>query len=342
MPNVFGTGNTFNVNAQLSIPFQQLDVSYIDPYFTTSGISQSISAYANRSNFAKTNAITAYQLDTFGARLMYGLPVSTFSNVSWGLTYANNTVKQSSGYNSSIVEWFLKEQGRNSFNEPAVTAGWNFDDSNKYMFATDGGSFNANGSVNIPGISNINSYKVELAGKYNIAIPNTDLSALSIRGGVQYGGGYGKTKELPFYQNFFGGGWGSVRGFLQGSFGPRDMNTAVNPAVPGNSFGGNLNIYNNYDLLFPVPFMKDSSNMRIGAFVDLGNTYLTYDLPKGVLADNPPHDTTPTFGNLKYSVGVQFRWASPMGPLAVSYAQPFNVQTGDVTQSFQFSLGQNF
>ena len=342
MPNVFGTGNTFNVNAQLSIPFQQLDVSYIDPYFTTSGISQSISAYANISNFAKTNAITAYQLYTFGARLMYGLPVSTFSNVSWGLTYANNTVKQSSGYNSSIVEWFLKEQGRNSFNEPAVTAGWNFDDSNKYMFATDGGSFNANGSVNIPGISNINSYKVELAGKYNIAIPNTDLSALSIRGGVQYGGGYGKTKELPFYQNFFGGGWGSVRGFLQGSFGPRDMNTAVNPAVPGNSFGGNLNIYNNYDLLFPVPFMKDSSNMRIGAFVDLGNTYLTYDLPKGVLADNPPHDTTPTFGNLKYSVGVQFRWASPMGPLAVSYAQPFNVQTGDVTQSFQFSLGQNF
>ncbi|WP_275424772.1 POTRA domain-containing protein, partial [Serratia marcescens] len=29
MPNVFGTGNTFNLNAQLSIPFQQLDISYI-------------------------------------------------------------------------------------------------------------------------------------------------------------------------------------------------------------------------------------------------------------------------------------------------------------------------
>jgi len=343
MPNVFGTGNTFNVNAQLSVPFQQLDVSYIDPYFTTSGISQSVSAYINRSNFAKTNAITAYQLDTFGARLMYGLPVSTFSNVSWGLTYANNTVKQSDGYKSSIVQWFLDKQGRNTFNEPAVTAGWNFDDSNKYMFATDGGSFNLNGTVNVPGISNINSYKLEAAGTYNIAVPNADLSALSIRGGVGYGGGFGKTDELPFYQNFFGGGWGSVRGFLQGSFGPRDNNKIdPNNIIPGNSFGGNLNIYNNYDLLLPVPFMKDSSNMRVGAFVDLGNTYLTYDLPAGVLADNPPHDTTPSFGNLKYSVGVEFRWASPMGPLAVSYAQPFNVKTGDVTQSFQFSLGQNF
>ncbi|NIB65496.1 BamA/TamA family outer membrane protein, partial [Francisella orientalis] len=34
--------------------------------------------------------------------------------------------------------------------------------------------------------------------------------------------------------------------------------------------------------------------------------------------------------------------ASPIGPLAVSIAQPFNVQPGDVTQVFQFSLGQNF
>ncbi len=342
MPNVFGTGNTFNINAQLSLPVQQFDVSYIDPYFTTTGISQSISGYINRSNYAKTNVVTAYQLDSLGARLMYGLPVSTFSNVSWGLTYANNTVKQSEGYNSSIVDWFLKTQGRNTFNEPAVTVGWNFDDSNKYMFATEGGSFNVNGSINMPGISNINSYKVELGGTYNIAISNTDLSALSIRGGVQYGGGYGKTDQLPFYENFFGGGWGSVRGFLQGSFGPHDMNNAENPSVTGDSFGGNLNIYNNYDILFPVPFMKDSSNMRIGAFFDLGNTYLTYDLPNNVLADNPSHDTTPSFGNLKYSVGVQFRWASPMGPLNISYAHPFDVQSGDVTESFQLSLGQNF
>ncbi|AXA34417.1 outer membrane protein assembly factor BamA [Francisella adeliensis] len=339
MPNVFGTGNTFNLNAQLSIPFQQLDISYIDPYFTTSGISQSVSAYANRSNFAKTNAIAAYQLDTFGARLMYGLPISTFSNVSWGLTFANNTVKQSDGYQSSIVKWFIDQQGRNVFNEPAVTGGWSFDNSNKFMFATDGGSIDLNGTINIPGISNINSYKVEFGGKYNIAIPNTDLSALSITGKVGYGGGFGKTAELPFYQNFYGGGWGSVRGFLQGSLGLRDINLI--DGSTGNSIGGNLNIYNGYDLLFPVPFVEDSSNMRVGAFVDIGNTYTTYDL-SGVVAPAPKQETTPSLSNLKYSVGVQFRWASPMGPLAISFAQPFNVQTGDVVQNFQFSLGQNF
>ena len=157
-----------------------------------------------------------------------------------------------------------------------------------------------------------------------------------------YGDGYGKTDHLPFYENYIGGGWGSVRGFGQGSFGPRDKN--INGALitgEGNAIGGNFNIYNNYDVLFPVPFISDSSNMRVGAFVDLGNTYTTYNLGP-VVSDNPQQQTTPSFGNLKYSAGLQFRWASPVGPIAVSIADPFNVQKGDITQPFQFSIGQTF
>ena len=340
MPNVFGTGNTFNVNAQLSIPFQSLQLSYIDPFFTTSGISQSIGLYANRTNFAKTNAIAAYKLDTFGASLMYGVPISTYSNVSWGATFANNAIEQSPGNESSIVTWFIQQQGgRSVFNEPAITVGWDTNDTNSYMFATEGGTLSTSASVNVPYIGNINSYKLIAAGTYNFAIPNTDLSSFSIRGGVEYGGGYGDTKDLPFYQNFTGGGWGSVRGFQQGSFGPKDIN--LKDGSTGRAIGGNLNIYNNYDLLFPVPFVKDSSKMRIGVFGDIGNTYTTYDLA-GVVAAVPAQTTTPSLSNLKTSLGIEFRWASPMGSIAVSFAQPFNVQPGDVVERFQFSMGQNF
>ncbi|MBD5784331.1 hypothetical protein IFN73_10410, partial [Francisella tularensis subsp. holarctica] len=46
----------------------------------------------------------------------------------------------------------------------------------------------------------------------------------------------------------------------------------------------------------------------------------------GVVASQPTQLSTPSFSNLKYSVGVEFRCASLMVPLAVLFAQPVNVQ----------------
>jgi outer membrane protein insertion porin family len=42
------------------------------------------------------------------------------------------------------------------------------------------------------------------------------------------------------------------------------------------------------------------------------------------------------------SVGLGATWLSPVGPLAVSIAQPFNDQSGDKIQQFQFTLGAGF
>ena len=345
MPNVLGTGNIFSINTQISKPYQNLSISYTNPSFTVSGISQTVSAFVNRSNFSETDSVVGYRLDSYGFNLLYGMPLSTFSNLTWGFQFTNNRVKQADSTDtSSILNNFIASQdGKSDFNEPALTLGWNYNSTNKFMFPTEGMSLNLNGIFNVPG-SDIQSYKLKASGSYHIPIPNNDLASFSIRGGIDYGDGYGKTKELPFYSNFYAGGWGSVRGFLQGSLGPRDKVCSVNDPTKcseGNAIGGNLNIYNNYDILFPVPFIKDSSNLRMGAFFDLGNTYNTYDLTDSIdsTTKNYKH---PTLSNLKYSMGVELRWASPIGPVAVSLAKPFNVKEGDVTQTFQFSLGRNF
>src|SRR5690606_2629453 len=50
---------------------------------------------------------------------------------------------------------------------------------------------------------------------------------LRLKGNLGYGGGYGGTSELPFFQNFFAGGLSSagvVRGYDENSLGPRSTN----------------------------------------------------------------------------------------------------------------------
>jgi len=342
VPNVFGTGNTFAADAKLSFTYQDLTLSYTDPFFTNSGISQTISAFINRTNYSETSAIADYKLNRVGTSIGYSVPISSYSYVNWGANFTNNDVQQpSSGYSSIVKRFIESEDGSHVFNQPAVNAGWTYDSSNKFFFATEGMFLSLNSTVNIPG-ADLQTYKLEAMGSWFMPLPGSDLSSFSIRGGLGFGDGYGKTKELPFFENFYAGGWGSVRGFLQGGLGPRDIRVRSDGSTElGNSIGGNFNIYNNYDLLFPVPYMKDSSKMRIGAFFDLGNVYDTYNLGSAI-SDIPYSPTHPTFANLKYSAGLEFRWTSPFGAVAVSVAKPLNVKTGDQTQAFQFSLGQNF
>jgi outer membrane protein insertion porin family len=45
---------------------------------------------------------------------------------------------------------------------------------------------------------------------------------------------------------------------------------------------------------------------------------------------------------MRYSAGVAFSWASPVGPLKFSFAKPLNAKDGDRLQKFQFQLGTVF
>lgn len=45
-----------------------------------------------------------------------------------------------------------------------------------------------------------------------------------------YGDGYGSTERLPFYENYYAGGFNSVRGFKDSTLGPRSTpSVARNP-----------------------------------------------------------------------------------------------------------------
>ena len=148
---------------------------------------------------------------------------------------------------------------------------------------------------------------------------------------IGYGDGYGKTHGLPFFENYYGGGTGSVRGFRNNTLGPRDhpVNTSVRQPLP---FGGSTKMVGSAELFFPVPFLPESKSVRLGAFFDAGRIQNGFG-----------------FDNMKYSAGLSGEWLSPFGALSISAAvplnaKPFNATTGigDQKQLFQFNFGQNF
>jgi len=180
----------------------------------------------------------------------------------------------------------------------------------------------------IPG-SDLEYYKVGY--RHQHYFPLAKDFTFKLNGEVAYGGSYGNTDGLPFFDNYFMGGTGSVRGFKNNTLGPRDSR--------GNPFGGSSKILANAELFFPVPFLSETKSVRLGTFIDAG-----------ALNDSFSID------GLKYSAGISGEWLSPFGALSVSAAYPINkgtytyynslynrnVTADDQTQYFQFNFGQNF
>lgn len=343
LPNIFGTGNQFSIGAQLSKPYKQASISYTDPFFTQSGISQTISVYGSQFDSSTTDLVD-YGTNSYGFLLSYGIPLSNYDTISIGGGYDNTKLLQPSNDQSLTVTNFVNQYG-NNFNSYLFTLGWTRDTTNRAFFPDHGYVYNLGGQAAVPG-STLEYYTLNASAQFYH--PVYDKMTASLRTGVGYGNGYGNIDELPFFKNYYGGGWGSVRGYSQGSLGPIDTNcTSITNGVcsgasEGSNLGGNLNIYANLDFLFPIPGVKDSSNMRLGFFADAGNVYDTYKLSTAYTAGGIEQPTTPTFTNLRYSVGVEFRWLSPIGMMAFSLAKPLNEKPGDVTKIFDFSIGQTF
>ena len=173
---------------------------------------------------------------------------------------------------------------------------------------------------------------------------------LMLGGEVGYGNGYGKTKEMPFFQNFYGGGLGSVRGFESGTLGPKVYDEYGEKI----SYGGNKKANVSAELLFPMPGIKDARTVRLSLFADAGSVwdgktytdgdndkYHTNNAAQNVYGLGTSHKST-FKEELRASAGAAVTWLSPLGPMKFSYAYPFKKKEGDEIQRFQFQLGTTF
>jgi len=217
-----------------------------------------------------------------------------------------------------------------------LSLGWVRDTLDRPTFPNEGSQQRISGMITIPG-SDLGFYKISVKDRHYFPLAK-DL-VLKVMASAAYGGGYGGTDGLPFFENYFGGGVNSVRGFRDNTLGPRDHcnGACLDNIVEARPYGGNIKIMGNAELIFPIPFMSDVDSVRLSAFFDIGTVQGRYsDLNGNIIV--PDFD----WSAFRYSTGVAAQWLSPFGALQISYGMPLNDEEGDEVQMFQFSFGSQF
>jgi outer membrane protein insertion porin family len=112
---------------------------------------------------------------------------------------------------------FLDRDGT-KFNNFTMNMSWLESTLNLGLFPTAGSSQSLSLEISIPG-SDLAYYRLRYFNENFFPIRGEWI--IHTRADLGYGDGYGKTEQLPFFQNFYAGGQGTIRGFERSTLGPR-------------------------------------------------------------------------------------------------------------------------
>ena len=328
--NVFGTGNSINIGVNRSDYQEALNFSFFDPYFTVDGVSRGYSVFFRRSDFGDFN-IASFSTDSYGVSMNFGYPISEISRISFSLGYENTNIKEGIIPAQEISE-FVNKEG-NKFDLLSISASYSMSALNRGLLPTAGRSQSISFEMTIPG-SELEFYRINYSGQ--IFFPLWGPTVLRLRSDLGYGDAFGGTDTFPFYKHFFAGGMGSVRGFESNTLGPRATPSPQDQFNDPDPIGGNALVELSAEILFPLPFIEDQSQMRSVLFFDAGNVFNT-NCPDVSVYCLDLED-----GELRYSAGLAVTWITGFAPISFALSFPINEKDGDESEAFQFELGKTF
>lgn len=391
--NFMGTGNRVAIDLSRSETQDYYNLSVTDPYFTIDGVSRGYNMYYRKTKLNDNYNVNNYVTDSIGGGLTFGYPIDENQNISAGLNI-DQTKVTTGAYVSTYVRDYLKANGGKTIGtstycdgdwkalDPAksddlscvdsnnnvkdlttfesefegkfltynLNLGWSYNTLNRPIFPTSGMAHRVNAEIALPG-SDVEYQKITY-----------DTQAYFPLGRDFVLRGYGKLgygNDLPFYKNFYAGGFGSVRGYDNSTLGPTYPGVTYNERKTKDydpeEVGGNALVQFGTELALPVPFKGDwARQIRPVVFVEgaqvfdtncstaTGDLYLNGSKDpisaKQYCKDNYDFDLS----NMRYSAGVGFTWITMIGPLSLSYAYPLNDKPGDQTKNIQFEIGRTF
>lgn len=417
--NFLGTGKQVGVGLNTSRFQDVYNFSYTDPYYTEDGVSRGFNVFFRSTDLAEVNVASyttdtlggslnfGYPLsETQRLGFQFGLSntkitagrfavqeirasprliagVDSFyesTRLDSGLYSAPELLRPISELPDNALTippepGFLDENG-NEFLNWTITTSWSSSTLNRGQLATRGAAQSFSLEVAMPG-SDLQFYKAVYRGE--IYVPITNQWVLHFRTQLGFGDGYAGVSQLPFYQHFFGGGFGSIRGYEINTLGPRSSPPSVydvtqpitgidesgNPTEVGGPNGrqvgyvldpetGKLDFQTIQNFRRPPPFGGNASIENsiellfpLPFMKDQGRLRTAFFLDAGNVFNtrclsNQPNCFNIDVDELRYSAGIGVTWISGFGPMTFAIAKPLNASEFDRTEVFQFTLGRGF
>jgi outer membrane protein insertion porin family len=310
--NVFGSGQNLGIQVSTSKFNQYYVLSTTNPYFTEDGVSRTFDYYS-RSSRPYVEQGGDYRLKTSGLGLRFGVPFSELDRVFIGGSFENTEIVPGTNLPASYLA-YANHFGYTSSTVP-LTVGWARDSRDSFLNPSRGKLIRANSETGVSG----DTRYAKLGVQYQQYVPLTKQYTFAFNADLGMGKGL-QGQPYPVFKNYYSGGLGSVRGFQQGTLGPRDVSGIV--------VGGAKKVTLNTEFLMPFPGAGNDRTLRLYGFYDMGNVYGEFDKIE--------------LNQLRSSFGAGLSWVSPMGPLRFAWARPARSFAGDRIQRLQFQIGTSF
>jgi len=258
--NLFGTGKTVGLELNTSKVNRTISFSQTDPYFTIDGVSRSFEVYNRRTDPSELN-LGDYIIETTGAGLRFGYPISEFERISFGAGY-EGTDLEVGPFSPDRFQRYVNDFGNSSY-AVLLNAGYSFDSRDSAIAPTRGRVTRLTAEYATPlGDQEF----IRTTYQEQFYFPIGKLYTLALNGEVTGGFGLGDS-PYPIFRNVYAGGIGTVRGYRSSTLGPRDADN-----VP---IGGSKRVIANAEFFFPIPGMSKDRTFRAFTFLDAGNVFQT-------------------------------------------------------------------
>src|SRR5690606_24785163 len=149
--------------------------------------------------------VAEYSTDVYGGGVNFGYPIDNFSRLNFGLGYSNTRIKPGFDPVQEILD-FIEAEGE-EFSVFSLTGSWNRSTLNRGVFPTRGLSQIINLELALPSISDAEYFKVKYGINYYLPLDSQHNWVLRLRSEIGYGDGYGDSNQLPFFENYYAGGF---------------------------------------------------------------------------------------------------------------------------------------